>query len=176
MVCHHAKILHGYGLYSSHWPFHSHDSVYFATGCFCLLISFTPTFLPSGSHPFVLCIYNCFLFCYFYSFVLVFKSLHMSETISVFVIRLISFSLLQSVSIHIVTDGKVSSFFVPECYFCVRVCVPHLDPFIRCWILVLLPYLGYCCFKKCYDEHRGAYIFPFLFLTELGLRCCAGLP
>ena len=73
-----------------------------------------------------------------------------------FFIRLISFSILQSVSIHIVTDGKVSSFFVPEGYFCVCVCVyvcvcvcvPHLYPFIRCWILMLLPYLGYCFLKN----------------------------
>ena len=73
VMCPHAQILLSYGLRSSSWTWRSHDSVYFATGCPYLLISFTPTLLASGNHLFVLCIYNCFLFCYFYSCALILR-------------------------------------------------------------------------------------------------------
>ena len=78
-------------------------------------------------------------------FILFFYIPHMSENIQhlSFSIWLIPLSIIPSRSIHIVANGKISSF----CYgWVVLHCVYilHLYPFIHWWALRLFPYLGYC--------------------------------
>ena len=64
---------------------------------------------PSGNHSSVLYVFAFALFCFVFLF---FNHLHMSEIIwnLSFSVRLISLDIIPSSSIHVVTNGKISSF------------------------------------------------------------------
>ena len=83
----------------------------------------------------------------------------------------ISLNIINSTSIHVIANGKISIFFlwlsnISQCV-CICMYISHLYPSIYQWTLRLLPYSGNC--KKCCNDYRGAYIFSnwcFCFLWK----------
>ena len=110
------------------------------------------------------------LSCLFVSFI--FKIPKISEIIwySSFSFWLILLSIILSRSVYVVTNGKVSFFFLwlndipSHVYICIY--IPHLFyPLIYIWTLRLLPYLG--CSGQCCNKHRDTYIFSNLYFCFL---------
>ena len=119
--CYHERILHNYRLYSSYSTFHACDSLIFnwkflSLNCPYLFLSF-PHHPPPNNHLFsaskTVSVWLCLFICF------VFQILLISEIIQYMLlfVWLISFSEISSRSIYIVTNGKISFFFM------VSVCV-----------------------------------------------------
>ena len=114
--------------------------IYFVTESLSLLIyltyflSFSP--FPSGNHLFCSLYWWVFLFCYVCSFI--FQIPYISEIIQYpfFSVRLRLFSVIHSRSMHVVTNGKISLFFMSEQYYIVSIYVSYLlYPFVYWWAL-----------------------------------------
>ena len=98
---------------TSLWP------LYFITKGLYLLIPFTyfiqhPTSLFSGDHQFVLCIYVCFCFVLFVNLFCFLDFTYKLDQMVWFSVWLISLRIIPSRSIHIVTNGTISFFFMAE--------------------------------------------------------------
>ena len=92
--------------------------------------------IPPGNHYSVLCMYVFGFFLLFIYFLLIFYTLCTSEVMYLsFSIWLLSLSIIPSKFIHIITNGKILSFFMAEWYSIAYLYThaPHLIyPFI-CW-------------------------------------------
>ena len=101
-----------------------------------------------GNHYSIFCIYG-FIFVWFsllIYLVLFFYILQMSVIIQFlsFSIWVISLRILPSRSIHVVTNGKISSFYGWIVFDYIYIYISHLlYPFIHWWALSLIIYLGY---------------------------------
>ena len=94
--------------------------------------------LPSGNHPFVLCICE-YIFIFLVSLFCFLDSTYKWALTVFIIVWLISLSIMSAKSIHSVANGKISFFFMAKWYSCVCVCVPvffihlsvdrHLDCF-----------------------------------------------
>ena len=123
--------------------------IYFITGSLYLL---TPHFAHPPQTP-PLATTDLFLsmslILFTYLFVLD-STYNWGHTVFVFV-WFISLSIMPSTSIHVVSNGEISFFFMGEWYFITHTRThththtPHfLYPFTHWWTLRLFPYLGYC--------------------------------
>ena len=89
--------------------------------------------------------YPCVCFCLVCSFIylicFVFYIPHISEITQYLFLWLISLNIISSRFIHVVINGKVSSFYGWVVFHCMY--MPHLlYPFIHCWALRLFLYFG----------------------------------
>ena len=124
--------------------------IYFVIGSLYLLISFSYSPQPPPfRQPPVCSLYLWVCFCsvtFVHLFCFVFKISHVSEIMWYFCFSLwlTSLNIISSGSIHVVVNGKISSFSwlssIP-----LHIYAPHLFyPFICWWTVRLLPHLGYC--------------------------------